>query len=240
MVGQALTDPRLTSGLIAGPAPRQRARLPDRVPRRARPDRAGHRRGGLRRHAARPVPARRRADRAAAGPGPAAGPRRRHPGRARRCGWTPPWPTSCRAGVGLADAVAAATRIPADLIGCPAAGPDCPGCGRRPSLARPRPAGQGDLDRRTAGLRGRRASPVNDQCSGSGGTVTQRRREGGTARTVSHHGPGDRRAARRAAGHHRRPAAAPRRGGRGWPARPGRSCSSPGAPPTTRPSTAAT
>src|SRR6266567_1841069 len=64
-----------------GPAARGRAGVRDRVRRGARPDLPGHGCGGVRGHATRCVPARRRADRAAAGRRRAAGARGRHPGR---------------------------------------------------------------------------------------------------------------------------------------------------------------
>ena len=110
-----------------GSAARGRAAVRDRVRRRARPDLPGHRRGGVRRDAAGALPARRRADRAAAR---ATARRRSAPTArwpARRCGWTPRWRTWRRPAIGLTAAVAAASRVPADLIGRPELGRIAPG-----------------------------------------------------------------------------------------------------------------
>ena len=101
-----------------GPEPRVRRRLRDRVRRRAGPDLPGHRRGRVRGHAAGTLPARRPAG------GPAA--RRRRAGAARRDAGRlraadgPGRGQRRRAwGWGWPEAVAAASRIPADLIGRP-------------------------------------------------------------------------------------------------------------------------
>ncbi len=59
VVGQALTDPRLTSGLIVDLSHVAAAAVRDRVRRGPGPDLPGHRRGRVRRHAAGAVPARR-------------------------------------------------------------------------------------------------------------------------------------------------------------------------------------
>ena len=69
VVGQALADQRLTSGLIADLHHVSAVACADRVRCRARPDLPGHRRRRVRGHAAGAVPARRAADHVAARPG---------------------------------------------------------------------------------------------------------------------------------------------------------------------------
>ena len=127
VVGQALADPRLTSGLIADLHHVSAVACADRVRRRARPDLPGHRRRRVRGHAAGPVPARRRADRAAA--------RRRASRRVRADGtlagsalrMDQAVANMVRPGSAWPTLVAAATRIPADLIGRPDLGRIAPG-----------------------------------------------------------------------------------------------------------------
>ena len=129
------------------------------------------------------------------------------------------------AGIGLAEAVCAATRIPADLIG-------------RPDLGRIAPGAAADLAWLGDDLRTR--PPGSAASWRTRGPADRTVRAERAASTCTSHADRDRRAARGAAGHDRRAAA---RGGRGGGARraaPGRCCSSRGGPRTTPRSTAAT
>ena len=121
VVGQALTDERLTSGLIAdlyhvaGPSaawrfvPRPAGSRSSPTPRRRPACRRGSTCSAVSRSRCRRPTARRLSVTTA-------------PWLVRRYAWTSPSRTPSASGIALADAVAAATRIPADLIGRPELG----------------------------------------------------------------------------------------------------------------------